>query len=102
MRLRWFGEPWPSTGQRAGICDSEEYRVLTPVGKTCVGCEEPIVEGERGIVMAATEGVPHAFWTTIAERNHASQRFVCAEHVDCFVRGVMGPDFPVQIERVPS
>jgi hypothetical protein len=44
MIMQWFGPSWPS-----GICD-ECPQVHTPVGQPCSHCDEPIVNGDSGIV----------------------------------------------------
>jgi hypothetical protein len=41
----FFGEPWPS-----GICD-EGTQVPMPYGYSCLLCDDPIVEGDRGSFM---------------------------------------------------
>lgn len=43
--MQWFGESWG-----AHVCEGEH--VATPVGAICFGsCAEPIVEGDRGVVL---------------------------------------------------
>ena len=48
--MLWFGEPWPSAELRAPICEDDAQRVLVPVGRPCVHCDEEIVSGDRGEV----------------------------------------------------
>lgn len=48
----WFGEPWPSAELRAPVCEYESDHVRTPVGQSCLFCEQSIILGDRGIVVA--------------------------------------------------
>jgi hypothetical protein len=43
--MKWFGENWG-----APVCASEDQEA-TPVGKLCGACQEPIHEGQQGVIM---------------------------------------------------
>lgn len=47
---RYFGAPWPS-----GLCDTASP-TETPVGESCLHCQEPIVDGDRGSFIDTMEG----------------------------------------------
>lgn len=53
--MAWFGEPWPSVDERAQVCEDDAERVLTPIGKACVLCEEEIAAGDRGTLYGSGE-----------------------------------------------
>ena len=80
--MDWFGENWGAPITEDGL------HVETPVGQPCLFCEEPIAEGDRGVIMR---------W--IAE----GQWGVRPVHAECELRDVMGgiehltapPDHPV-------
>jgi len=46
--MKRFGESWG-----APICDEQDGVPLvdTPVGEKCVRCEEPIKEGDQGVIL---------------------------------------------------
>lgn len=100
MRSRWFGDPWPSAELRASICEDDHFRVSAPVGQSCIGCSEAIIAGERGVLMAAYMGMSEGFLS----EDHL---FVCAEHLDCHLRSILGSELAKLameqsgIERVP-
>lgn len=62
-RLKWFGESWLAP------INSSSPHVETPVGERCTHCEEPIDEGEQGVVYAGNTG---------------------AAHLECFLRDIFG------------
>jgi hypothetical protein len=99
MRIRWFGKPWPQEEVRAPICDDDALRVDTPAGELCLLCDEPIREGDRGVVMSAAfiEPNEHVFWLSVDGGNY---RPVCAEHIDCHIAHVV-PDMAHLVERRP-
>ena len=41
---KWFGESWG-----ASVCQGEH--VDTPVGVLCAHCDEPIAEGDQGVMI---------------------------------------------------
>jgi hypothetical protein len=49
---KWFGPPWPSEAVRAPVCQSDAWKINTPVGERCILCQTPIREGERGELFA--------------------------------------------------
>lgn len=74
--MKWFGEPWPNDVERAPICEDDLGKVRTPTGKPCFWCEEPVLTGDRGIMMVVSEnyqGAREAPW-----------------HIECFVRSTVG------------
>lgn len=93
MKLRWFGEPWPLP-ERAPVCEDDAYRVSEPIGKACLYCPEPIHEGQRGVLMAATPDVPGRFVTGITDPDTRESRsvYVVACHIDCLAGAILGPD----------
>lgn len=105
MRIRWFGEPWPSADERAPICDDDAYRVAAPTDVACLDCREPIIEGERGIVMGF--GPPEqpgvSFWLELGDPRTGAARLAlaCASHIDCHVRTTAGPGYAHLIPRLP-
>jgi hypothetical protein len=62
---------------RAPICEDDRHRVPTPIGEVCYWCEEPIVEGDRGIIRP---------WVQIDES--IPTRPI---HIECDLRSVIGP-----------
>lgn len=75
--MKWFGKNWG-----APICASED-RVATPVGTPCLDCNEPIAEGDQGVVMPFTDVVDDVIVSRLV-----------ANHLDCFLKSVLphGPD----------
>lgn len=98
MRLRWFGEPWPDASDRAGVCEDDRYRVSAPVGHRCVGCEQPIYEHERGVVMAGHSDIPGSFVLSVLDPDTREYRtsYVVAYHHLCLLREIVGPDFDME------
>lgn len=76
----WFGEPWPSESMRAEVCSSEDQRVQVPTHKSCLYCDEPIAEGDRGMVMPAVKTKDRQTYETTLE----------AAHAECFIRMTVG------------
>jgi hypothetical protein len=72
--LQWwemyFGDPWPSE-----VCEMS-IQVSTPVGDSCVLCEEPIQDSDQGTFMGA-----------IPLNGHPSYGPV---HRECSLRAVLG------------
>lgn len=71
--MQWFGKSWG-----AHVCEGQH--VETPVGAICFGsCGEPIVEGDRGVVLPfmGFEGI-------------GNQAPDAAYHLRCFLRSVFG------------
>lgn len=97
MRIRWFGEPWPSEEERAPICDDDAYRVDVPVGQTCVGCEREIEASDQGIVMASSPELPLTW--TIWKWGDPVAVCVCGYHRECFLLSVLGPDVLEMVKR---
>lgn len=97
MEVCWFGEPWPTREARAPICGDDARRVDTPVGRLCVGCEDPVIDGERGLITAASPS-ENSFALTI----DGDTWEVCAWHIDCMVRATQPAWRAELVERVPS
>lgn len=53
--MDFFGERWD-----APIVDPPSQQISTPVGEPCMWCEEPIQDGDRGVVMPCVEMVDDA------------------------------------------
>ena len=43
--MKWFGESWG-----APVCEPEGHSAV-PVGKLCGGCQEPIRDIDRGVIL---------------------------------------------------
>lgn len=93
MRMRWFGEPWPTAEMRAPICDDDRYRFRTPVGKLCIICEQPIEAGDRGVIMGANPGMTPTAWY-----EDMFFQTICAAHIDCHVGSILH-DYPLPFSR---
>lgn len=63
--MKMFGPPWGHDGEV----------VPTPVGEKCLWCEEPVVEGDRGVVTP--------FMDTDGQRE-------AAQHRECLLRSIFG------------
>jgi hypothetical protein len=75
--MQWFGEPWPSETARAPVCEDDTLRIPTPVGETCLWCDETIVDGDRGELMPVM-------------RSLEGPAEVAYGHIECQFRQVMG------------
>lgn len=77
--MLWFGESW-----RAPVCEPGE-EVETPVGALCLLCDEPIAQGDQGVVMPFSEVVGGLVTARLVP-----------EHLDCFLDSILphGPDCP--------
>lgn len=49
--MAWFGEPWPSAGLRAPICDDDARRVVIPLGDKCQWCGERFTGRSQGVIV---------------------------------------------------
>lgn len=65
----WFGETW-----HAPACEPQ-LEVPTPVGETCLWCDEPIDEGHRGFTQRYYDG---------------KTATVVPMHLECSLRQIMG------------
>lgn len=70
----FFGSRWD-----APLLDGAE-QTQTPVGKPCMRCTEPIVEGDRGLIRVAVRQVPGGAFEGTSEPIHA----------ECELIGVVG------------
>lgn len=70
----YFGQPWDAPF----IDDAEQ--IPTPVGEPCLACEEPIAEGDQGVVM------PYVY---LGPDGKPATRSV-AEHRECMLLGLLG------------
>lgn len=72
---QWFGKSWG-----APCCEEDEH-VATPVLSLCARCQEPILEGQQGVVMPLVD---------------CGRATTIAKHLDCFLRGILphGPECP--------
>lgn len=64
--LAYFGERWDSPM----FDDVETIRVDTPAGKPCMWCEEPIADGDRGLLRSVVCDV-QGEWRGVLEPIHA-------------------------------
>lgn len=71
---RYFGQPWGAPF----LADAQ--RVPVPVGRPCLICHEPIIDGDQGVVM------PYLYQ---GEDGAPAQRDA-AEHRECMLLGVLG------------
>lgn len=76
---QWFGKSWG-----APCCEEDEH-VATPLWAKCSRCQEPIRDGDQGIVMPLVSMVGDAYTGTLI-----------AYHLDCFLGGILphGPECP--------
>ena len=90
MRVRWFGDPWPSDDLRAPVCEDDEYHFDVPVGYRCFHCEQEIGPDDQGIIMAwsAPEVENVSFYIIIDGLDY----LVCAEHLECMLYATLGLD----------
>lgn len=80
--MQWFGKSWG-----APVCEGEH--IATPVGTICFGsCAQPIVEGDRGVVLPflGFEGIGHASPDA-------------PYHLACFLRSVCGNNWRARLEE---
>lgn len=70
--MKWFGTYWG-----ASICN-ETPHVVTPVGKLCAWCGEPLVEGDQGVCI---DNISERQGVEVNEQPH---------HRDCFLRSICG------------
>lgn len=75
MTVAWFGPKWdaPITD------DSPECK--PPLGEKCIQCQEPILEGERGVTMP---------YLTIDDKTREYLNRRGAVHLECHMRSVLG------------
>lgn len=114
MRVRYFGEQWPSREKPAPICESENYRVPVEsvVGRNCLMCGVTINARDRGVITACTPSIWGHFKLTVtvveddfdgdlteltgpALDISSSPKVVytaCAYHLKCFLDAVVGGD----------
>jgi hypothetical protein len=67
--MKWFGESWD-----APVCEIVDH-VATPVGEKCLHCDEPIAEGDYGVVIPLVDG---------------NATIPIPEHYACFMRRIIG------------
>lgn len=71
--MRWFGESWGSH-----VCEHDVH-AETPVGDKCVKCEEPIKEGDQGLL------IPCLY---LGDSPSDDLPPDAVYHIDCFIRSV--------------
>lgn len=76
--MKWFGDTWG-----APINETVEH-TDTPVGEICLQCEEPILAGDRGVLIphlagSQSEHAPPMSWESRPW------------HIDCWCRSILGP-----------
>lgn len=84
-RNKRFGGRWD-----APSCEWLEP-VATPVGQRCLECEEPILDGERGVIMPfvyTRNGEPVSAWEPM--------------HLECYLRGTMSHQYEQCRHYVPG
>lgn len=87
--MRWFGEPWPTTEQRAPICSDDEQRMEVPIGQRCAYCDRLISKKSRGVSMPR---LPIRFGITPEDE---------VAHLDCLRRAAFGA-MEYNPDEVPS
>lgn len=65
--MRWFGPTWDAP------VNEETEEVPTPEEQRCLYCRQPIIRGERGVMMPTSDGVEEV-----------------AVHLHCFTKAVIG------------
>lgn len=80
--MRWFGMPWPSPEEPAGVCSDPSMRVETPVGQICFVCGTPVTATDSGLVIPSardlTGPADSVSWVEMPA------------HVECFLENVLG------------
>jgi hypothetical protein len=66
---------------RAPVCEEDSEHVETPVGLPCVECDEPIAEGEDGVMVGVVHLGPR--------KSHHT--FLGAIHKECMLLASVGP-----------
>lgn len=77
---RWFGKSWG-----AACCEAEAH-APTPVGRPCMHCREPILEGSQGLIHPV-----------VGERiGNMAAYSMEPTHLDCFLKTIRphGPECP--------
>ena len=107
MRIRWFGDPWPNAERRAGICDSDDYKVPVEkvMGQRCIECNEPITESQRGVITACDMRIWGHFMLELPETKdeltgdveEAATWPVAAYHLKCWLEEVIGGELTQKI-----
>lgn len=77
---QWFGEPWPRADFRAPVCEDDALRIPTPVGSTCLLCEQLIDEGDRG-TQTGYVGL---------DGRQKMVSHICYVHTECTLRSILG------------
>lgn len=77
---RWFGKSW------GAACCEVEAHAPTPIGRPCMQCREPIVEGNQGLIRAVVHEVVDGKVAYSIE----------PVHLECFLRTIRphGPECP--------
>lgn len=73
--MKWFGKAYGAPYER----DTEH--VPTPVGETCIHCDEPIAELDDGLLVPHFDAITTP-WSPLAR--HAPY------HYECHMRGIIG------------
>lgn len=71
----FFGEPYPSREWCAPVYEGAT-EIPTPVGETCLDCDESIEQGDRGFRQLYVGGDGTSHW--------------CYYHHECSIRSVLG------------
>ena len=80
--MYWFGEPWPSSEERAEVCKEDKLRVAIPTDNICVFCEDKFGPGDQGVVMGSSSELPMSY--------RLRGRWVTAAHLVCMIKNVTG------------
>jgi hypothetical protein len=83
----WFGRSWGAP------INNDLPQVPTPVGVSCLHCEEPIEGGDSGHVMPYMGARPEELVCAIGDDGvlRPLERGVyIAQHLECFLRGTFG------------
>jgi hypothetical protein len=78
--MHWFGEPWPSADLRASVCEDDLDRVPLPEGQTCPMCDNPVVQGDQGVVIPHLETLDASIGLTMTEIRYV--------HLSCLLMAV--------------
>jgi len=74
VRVVYFGPAWRSRVLARG------RRVTTPLGEKCRMCDEPIIDGERGLIAAAVE----------LDSNEEPKAVIAPLHAECQAYPMIG------------
>jgi hypothetical protein len=99
VKIRWFGDPWPSEEHRAAVCESDADLTLVPLGHTCIECTKPFKESDRGVITVCSPRIWGGFDLMVLGNTIR----VCAYHLSCWLSLVVGDELTHEVlSRMPG